>query len=560
MLGDDDTDTATSDSRSFMTNKHHLHQHLQHQQMPATTTRGIIRFRPIQPHDRNAIQKLHELWFPVDYTPDFFDMLCCTTITTATENTTSNDDDDDDDDDNYSCDRHDVDGDGEQQQRRQMHHEQKKRQPPPPLPTMNSFYTCVAYYEELDDDEFEKYQSLLRRRRKWGKIDSGDRTTHYFGGSSSEDVEVDVDTEHYLHHGIAHEDEHDYHRDFLLWNSEENSTPPKVNTIHDNYADDDDDEDDDDECSRKRIGCINQWRMMGGGNSYRREAEPTTATNDRNNYISDDDDENCIKSAESNKYSVHLRTERERMKRFYSNVCVDHRDRDDYGILHSADYEISKTALQQPCYNEKGERIIGCVIGSFMPSLSVSTTRKPPQQRQRQSSSASSFKGKKLSVHNQRHQKQQPAPPPQSRDETAALLIPNPSVHRTMFYIMTLGTCQEFRRCGLGSILVNRIVDMIQSQGGELRRQQHHNSRWQHLQKSIASMTIKDETAVNEDGGGGGDGGSGERNDDDEKKVGEGVGRCGALYLHVITYNKGAIRMYERLGFMRVKKIEGTKI
>ena len=31
------------------------------------------------------------------------------------------------------------------------------------------------------------------------------------------------------------------------------------------------------------------------------------------------------------------------------------------------------------------------------------------------------------------------------------------------------------------------------------------------------------------------------------------------MYLHVITYNKGAIRMYERLGFMRVKKIEGTK-
>lgn len=35
------------------------------------------------------------------------------------------------------------------------------------------------------------------------------------------------------------------------------------------------------------------------------------------------------------------------------------------------------------------------------------------------------------------------------------------------------------------------------------------------------------------------------------------VGCCGALYLHVITYNKGAIRMYERLGFKRVKKIEG---
>ena len=65
---------------------------------------------------------------------------------------------------------------------------------------------------------------------------------------------------------------------------------------------------------------------------------------------------------------------------------------------------------------------------------------------------------------------------------------------------MTLGTTREFRRCGLGSLLVNKVVNMIESQEEQL---------------------------------------------------------CGALYLHVIVYNLGAIRLYERLGFMMVKKIKG---
>ena len=63
---------------------------------------------------------------------------------------------------------------------------------------------------------------------------------------------------------------------------------------------------------------------------------------------------------------------------------------------------------------------------------------------------------------------------------------------------MTLGTTREFRRYGLGSVLVNRVVDMIEEQE-----------------------------------------------------------ECGALYLHVITYNDGAIRLYEKLGFSRVKEIKG---
>ena len=71
-----------------------------------------------------------------------------------------------------------------------------------------------------------------------------------------------------------------------------------------------------------------------------------------------------------------------------------------------------------------------------------------------------------------------------------------------MFYIMTLGTTREFRRCGLGSLLVNTVVNMIESE-------------------------------------------------EEQELV------CGALYLHVIVYNLGAIRLYERLGFMMVKKIKG---
>merc|ERR1719356_1899637 len=61
---------------------------------------------------------------------------------------------------------------------------------------------------------------------------------------------------------------------------------------------------------------------------------------------------------------------------------------------------------------------------------------------------------------------------------------------------MTLGCAHEFRRCGLGSLLVNRVVELCQ-----------------------------------------------------------GTPQCGALYLHVIPFNEGAMRLYERLGFMKVKEI-----
>ena len=76
------------------------------------------------------------------------------------------------------------------------------------------------------------------------------------------------------------------------------------------------------------------------------------------------------------------------------------------------------------------------------------------------------------------------------------LLISNPQRHGKLFYIMTLGTASEYRMAGLGSHLVQQCMDQVEQDP-----------------------------------------------------------RCGALYLHVITHNQGAIRLYEKLGFYRVQEI-----
>ncbi|KAL3766157.1 hypothetical protein ACHAWU_004157, partial [Discostella pseudostelligera] len=468
--------------------------------------RGIIHFRAIEPCDRSAIQKLHQLWFPVDYTPEFFDMLCgCddttssnsiaqqksrqpppppppppihSTATARAQNNITRNEAEDDDAGGES-------GELQRQRIRQKQQNQQKKKLRQPPPKMNSFYTCVACYKELNDDEFYNYQMLLLQRKRR-------RQTKISGGTKNDDAHVDADSEHF-NDGIILGDE-----DWLLWESDD------VN---------------DDEYTK--LGCMNRWRMVGG-NSNQYE-ETTNSISDSSDAADDNDDDN-IESGQSNTSILH-RTERERMKRFYSNGCVHKWDGDEDG---------NTPMSSPPCYNEKGERIIGCIIGSFLPSQ--------PQQQHRHgsSSSSSSFYAKSSEHKNQQHH-QYPPPPSPPRDETAALLIPNPTIHRTMFYIMTLGTCQEFRRCGLGSRLVNRVVDVIQSQQqGELRMQQ----------QSISKLSISDERRMDKGGcDGGDDGGDAERNKEE-------VGCCGALYLHVITYNKGAIRMYERLGFMRVKKIE----
>eukprot|EP00980_Cylindrotheca_fusiformis_P019727 scaffold6898_cov123-Cylindrotheca_fusiformis.AAC.4 len=78
------------------------------------------------------------------------------------------------------------------------------------------------------------------------------------------------------------------------------------------------------------------------------------------------------------------------------------------------------------------------------------------------------------------------------------LLLPDwPSRHDNVFYIMTLGTVPEFRHEGLATSLIAELEQIVKEDQG-----------------------------------------------------------CGAMYLHVITSNKAAIRFYERLKFWRVQEIE----
>mmetsp|Transcript_5542 Transcript_5542/g.7090 ORF Transcript_5542/g.7090 Transcript_5542/m.7090 type:complete len:310 (+) Transcript_5542:275-1204(+) len=76
-------------------------------------------------------------------------------------------------------------------------------------------------------------------------------------------------------------------------------------------------------------------------------------------------------------------------------------------------------------------------------------------------------------------------------------LIIDPYVYTKVFYIMTLGCNDQFRNRGLGSKLIEDCINLVEQ-----------------------------------------------------------VGECGVMYLHVITYNKAAIRFYERLGFHRIQEIE----
>ncbi|KAL7460311.1 hypothetical protein ACHAXS_000774 [Conticribra weissflogii] len=183
----------------------------------------------------------------------------------------------------------------------------------------------------------------------------------------------------------------------------------------------------------------------------------------------------CIPSAETanSNYSdehlsdIHARLQREKTERFYQNGFRFDGDEENKASLIEIDPNHSNHTAK--CQNLiADECIVGCLVGSFLPSNT------PFKQS-----------GKLM--------EEQSDP----RDETCKILIPDPVRHTRMFYIMTLGTAREFRRAGLGSILVNRVVDMINK-----------------------------------------------------------IPECGALYLHVITYNIGAIRLYERLGFSKVKEIE----
>lgn len=81
---------------------------------------------------------------------------------------------------------------------------------------------------------------------------------------------------------------------------------------------------------------------------------------------------------------------------------------------------------------------------------------------------------------------------------TLKKLVRNPKTHGRLFYIMTLGSSPTMRRKGLSTKLVSDCIRLVQQ--------------------------VKD---------------------------------CGAIYLHVITYNDAAIRFYEKLGFYRIEEIQG---
>ena len=76
------------------------------------------------------------------------------------------------------------------------------------------------------------------------------------------------------------------------------------------------------------------------------------------------------------------------------------------------------------------------------------------------------------------------------------LLMPDRTRHKSLFYIMTLGTVTNHRKSGLASALIDWVESLVEQDPA-----------------------------------------------------------CGGVYLHVITYNISAIHFYERLGFYRVEEI-----
>jgi ribosomal protein S18 acetylase RimI-like enzyme len=219
------------------------------------------------------------------------------------------------------------------------------------------------------------------------------------------------------------------------------------------------------------------------------------------------------------------------MRRFYSNDFRfddddDDNDNDDGGADDVEDEEGDRGDGENGDDGGEGkgegrvrERIVGCVVGSHLSSdLAPSSF----------SSSSSS-----------KRRDEGGRPPPrfrrEQRDGTASLLVPDPVTHPRMFYVMTLGTSRDFRRCGLGSMLVESVAGMIRGE-----------------------REAEDDDDDDDDDGDGGEGGGGDGGTTvtaGGRRWGRGL--TGALYLHVITYNVGAIRMYERLGFVRVKEIKG---
>ena len=372
--------------------------------------RGMIYFRSIIPADRTVIQILHEQWFPVDYKNDFFDSLCS--------------------------------------------------ERPLQLGGLNSpLYCCVACFRELGEAEWD--ERVRRRKEHEEETDNNNngsgRWSSLFFGRSSEKKSNTTENE-----------------DYILWEADEDADASTAEDDTRNTS------------SSDNNSSYQDSTTVNGYTSQSQELQNTTETNGSKDI--DTEAQDVIENGES-VFSIAHRMEKERMERFYTNG-FQFDPEDDRSSWHKPASNTTgtnnngknsdrnnksnnqannkKNNNEGPYYNDNGEHIIGCIVGSFLSSTMPSSKHR-------------STLDEKI-----------------GRDETAELLVPDSTRYSKMFYIMTLGTTREFRRYGLGSVLVNRVVDMIEEQE-----------------------------------------------------------ECGALYLHVITYNDGAIRLYEQLGFSRVKEIKG---
>ena len=511
---------------------------------------GIIRFRPLNPStDREQIQKLHEEWFPVDYTEEFFDFLC--------------------------------------------HGGGRSTSPPPPdIPASTDgdgssgnngcsssnnlaqtnikspLYCQVATFTALSVEEYTKRKRRKGMRRANNNVQSKKMTTNttttttttmtkklrlsallwsYFWPFSTHDAADDEDENDEIID--EHYDDDDDDDDCILWEEESNYDENKIN-----------------EQVVQQVVVGQTIKIDTDGNSDIIIKQGNDCTVVQRQIVDDNDDDDI---EEGVGVGLNEHREKERMIQFYANGCKksnDDDDESDQDIMYNT--RVNGVDGATSSYSDNDERlqkecIIGCIIGTYlrsdMPaSNSNINSNNTNNNKHCNSISTSNIDGGVLDTNNDNRSAFKiipcrngnrknnitlppPPPPPASRDETASLLISDPSAYSRMFYIMTLGTARTFRRYGLGSMLIESIITMIENEG---------------TTSTSSSTTSSSSMGL-------------EENDTYETAMqkGRALARCGrptqltgVLYLHVIIYNTGAIRMYERLGFIRVKEIQGKNV
>ena len=505
---------------------------------------GIIRFRPLDPStDRKQIQKLHEEWFPVDYTEEFFDFLCLGGRSTS-----------------------------------------------PPLPDIpastngdsssssnnlaqtnikSPLYCQVATFTALSVEEYTKRKRRKEMRKANNNVQSKKMTTNttttttttmtkklrlsallwsYFWPFNSTHDAADVEDENDEIIDEHYDDDDDDDDDCILWEEESNYDENKIN---------------EQVVQQVVVGQTIKIDTDGNSDIIIKQGNDCTVMQRQIVDVNDDDD-----IEEGVGVGFNERREKERMIQFYANGCKksnDDGDESDQDIMYNTRvngvdgatslYSDNDGRLQKEC-------IIGCIIGTYlrsdMPALNSNiNSNNTNNNKHCNSTPTSNIDGGVLDTNNDNRSAFKiipcrngnrknnitlpPPPPPASRDETASLLISDPSAYPRMFYIMTLGTARTFRRYGLGSMLIESIITMIENEG---------------TTSTSSSTTSSSSMGL-------------EENDTYETAMqkGRALARCGrptqltgVLYLHVIIYNTGAIRMYERLGFIRVKEIQGKNV